>query len=147
MRYSNTAFHKRTSQFLLLVIFFNTLFCLNLIVPPEARAQSRPIVITADQPNVWTLEQAHYLLAQIHRRNLDLRAARLEDLDANAIHSNRLDILKTLLDINASYNQAAGFDNKLAAKNKEFNANRQPQLIRQRDELNRQNLALVQDIA
>jgi hypothetical protein len=147
MRYANTTFNTKISKFLLLVIFFNTFFGLNLILPPEARAQSRPIIITADQPNVWTLEQAHYLLAQMHRRNLDLRAAPLSDLDANALNGNRLDVLRTFLDINASFNQAAGFDNKLAAKNKEFNANRQPQLIRQRDELNKQNLALVQDIA
>src|SRR5437867_1817876 len=45
-----------------------------------AQAQKgRPVIINADQPNVWTLEQAHYLLEQMHRRNLDLKAKSLEE--------------------------------------------------------------------
>jgi nucleoside 2-deoxyribosyltransferase len=34
------------------------------------KERNRAIIVNADQPNVWTLEQAHYLLAQMHRRNL-----------------------------------------------------------------------------
>ncbi len=132
MIYPSTSLSRRVSKFLLLTIFFNTFFCLNLSIPLKIFGQSRPIVITADQPNVWTLEQAHYLLAQMHRRNLDLKAKKLTDneLDANALNGNRLDILKTFLEINASYSQAAGVDNKLAARNKELNAKRQPRLFK-----------------
>lgn len=140
---------KRISTGLLLQNIFNIIVCLNLSVPIEVLGQSRPIVITADQPNVWTLEQAHYLLAQMHRRNLDLKARKLtdSDLDANALNGTRLDILKTFLEINASYNQAAAFDNRLVARNKELNARRLPRLIQQRDDLNEINISLTRQIA
>lgn len=142
-----TSLNKIISKSLLLIIFLNTIIGLNLTSPIRVYGQNRPIVITADQPNVWTLEQAHYLLAQLHRRNLDLKARKLTDLDANALNGTRLDILKTFLEINASYNQGAGFDNKLAARNKELNAQRQPKLIKQRDDLNEINISLTREIA
>jgi hypothetical protein len=47
----------------------------------------RAIIVNAEQPNVWTLEQAHYLLAQMHRRNLDLKAKGLAELDPNGRNS------------------------------------------------------------
>ena len=46
----------------------------------QQKQQNKIIVVNAEQPNVWTLEQAHYLLAQMRQRNLDLRAKRLEAL-------------------------------------------------------------------
>jgi glyoxylase-like metal-dependent hydrolase (beta-lactamase superfamily II) len=53
------------------------------------------IVVNAEQPNLWTLEQAHYLLAQMHRRNLDLKAKSLDDLDPNEIAGLRFDVMHT----------------------------------------------------
>src|ERR1700674_1785826 len=72
----------------------------------QAQNKDRAIVINADQPNVWTLEQAHYLLAQMHRRDLDLRTKRLEDLDPNTINGLRFDVLRTLIELGANFNQA-----------------------------------------
>jgi hypothetical protein len=58
----------------------------SLALPRQSVAQSqrRVIVVTAEQPNIWTLEQAHYRLAQMHRRNLDLKAKNLEDLETRS---------------------------------------------------------------
>ena len=75
-------------------------------IAPTARAQDRVIVVNAEQPNIWTLEQAHYLLAQMHRRNLDLKAKSLEDLDPNEIDGLRFDVIKTLIELGATFNQA-----------------------------------------
>ena len=37
---------------------------------PVFAQRPRPIVITFGQPNIWSLEQAHYLLTRMHRQNL-----------------------------------------------------------------------------
>ncbi len=147
MDYRKPTLRIYVSKILLLSFATNTLLCFNFGTSLNVRAQSRPIVITADQPNVWTLEQAHYLLAQMHRRNLDLKAASLKELDPNAINGTHIDLLRTMFEFNASYNQGKAFDNELLAENKEFNAQRRQQLIVQRDRLNEENLALVRDIA
>lgn len=147
MHFANTIFRIYVGKALLLIFTFNSLVCLNLTFPQKISAQSRPIVITADQPNVWTLEQAHYLLAQMHRRNLDLKAQRMDKLDPNAINGKNIDLIRTIFEFNAVYNQVKGFENELLAENKEFNSKRRQQLITQRDRLNEENLALVRDIA
>src|SRR5687768_13423687 len=97
-------------------------------LPLTARAQ-RPIVVTADQPNIWTLEQAHYLLAQMHRRNLDLKATALDNLDANAINGISVDALKTLLAVSAEFDQAVGTNNRLFRDEKRFSAGRRRELV------------------
>ena len=51
----------------------------SILLPGFARPvfaqRPRPIVITFGQPNIWSLEQAHYLLSRMHRQNLDLQTA------------------------------------------------------------------------
>jgi hypothetical protein len=128
-----------------------TIFVLNCFLgfsPAITRAQSRrAIVINADQPNVWTLEQAHYLLAQMHRRDLDLKTKALEDLDPNAINGLRFEVLRTLMELGASFNQANAVTNKLLARNKAFDAERRPQLIAERKKLRDESVQLTRDIS
>lgn len=118
-----------------------------VFLPAQVQAQTVPIVITADQPNVWTLEQAHYLLAQMHRRNLDLKAKGLTDLDANAINGVNIDILKTLLEVGVEFSQEDLFNNKQAKSNIGFNNTRRQALIKQNDENRNKTLQLSEDIA
>jgi hypothetical protein len=115
-------------------------------VPREVRAQDRIIVVKAEQPNVWTLEQAHYLLAQMHRRDLDLRAKRLEDLDANEIAGLRFDIMRMLVEFGATFNQADLAANRLLSANQTFNSERRQQLLGERDRLRDESLKLTADI-
>jgi len=130
----------------LITIF--ALNCLSGFSPAITRAQSgRAIVINADQPNVWTLEQAHYLLAQMHRRDLDLKTRALEDLDPNAINGLRFEVLRTLMELGASFNQANAVTNKLLARNKAFDAERRPQLIAERKNLRDESVQLTRDIS
>ena len=112
-----------------------------------AQAQRRAIVVSAEQPNVWTLEQAHYLLAQMHRRNLDLKATGLGELDPNEINGLNFDVLKTLLEVGVAYDEAGAFNNSLLKTRKGFDADRAIKLQKRRDELADDSLALNRDIA
>lgn len=110
------------------------------------RAQERAIIINADQPNVWTLEQAHYLLAQMHRRNLDLRAKNLEELDPNEIAGLRFDVLRTLVELGVAFDDANRVTNRMLSANKDFNARRREELIARRQQLRDESLSLTREI-
>lgn len=113
---------------------------------PVVRAQNRVIIINADQPNVWTLEQAHYLLAQMHRRNLDLRAKSLEELDPNEIAGLRFDVLRTMVELGVAFDDANRVSNRLLSNNRNFNAGRRQELITRRQRLRDESLALTREI-
>lgn len=117
------------------------------LLPTQVRAQDRAIIINADQPNVWTLEQAHYLLAQMHRRNLDLKAKSLEDLDANEINGLRFEVLRTLIELGVKFDQADLAANKLISQNQNFNTERRQSLLARRDKLRADSLNLSGEIS
>lgn len=112
-----------------------------------AFSRSRPIVITFGQPNIWSLEQAHYLLNRLHRQNLDLQIAPLAALDPNAANASRIDILKTLLSAGVSFDQAVGLNNELLRQDKEFNSGRRRQLLEERSALQTESTQLARDIS
>lgn len=112
----------------------------------NVRGQKRVIVVNADQPNLWTLEQAHYLLAQMHRRNLDLKAKSLEELDPNEIAGLRFDVMRMLVEFGATFNQAELASNRMLSANQSFNAERRQELIKERDDLRKESLRLTGDI-
>lgn len=112
-----------------------------------ARAQRKKvIVVNAEQPNLWTLEQAHYLLAQMHRRNLDLKAKSLEELDPNEIAGLRFDVMRMLVEFGATFNQAELASNRLLSENQSFNAERRQGLLTERDGLRRESVRLAGEI-
>jgi hypothetical protein len=114
---------------------------------PVSAQTPRPIVITFGQPNIWSLEQAHYLLTRMHRQNLDLQTARLGDLDPNATNASRIDILKTLLQAGVSFDEAVGLNNQLLRSDRTFNSQRRQQLLNQRTSLQSESTQLARDIA
>lgn len=122
-----------------------------LSVPIKAQSTSSPvrrvIIVNADQPNVWTLEQAHYLLAQMHRRNLDLRAKKLEDLDPNEINGLRFDVLRQLIEFGATFNQADQLTNQILKEDKTTNAERRRSLTAHRDKLHDDSLVLTHELS
>lgn len=120
-----------------------------LIVFPNSNPvyAQQVVTVTADQPNIWTLEQAHYLLAQMHRRNLDLKAKGIGELDANEINGVNIDILRSILEIGATYDDANRFNNNLTKQDKTFNAERRRELTKDIDNLNKEKLELTKDIA
>jgi subtilisin-like proprotein convertase family protein len=125
------------------------LLCASLLLPlfPSAAvAQKRVVIIKADQPNLWTLEQAHYLLAQMHRRNLDLKAKKLEELDPNEIAGLRFDVMRMLVEFGATFNQADLESNRLFSANRTFNSSRRQELLTERDRLRQDSLDLAGEV-
>jgi hypothetical protein len=79
----------------------------------EAHIRDR-IVIQVGAPSVWSLGQAHYLLSKMHRDNVDLKTKGLtqDDLNPNAINATRIEIIRSLLDIQAQFSQKIGVENQ-----------------------------------
>ena len=73
------------SLLLIISLFLTGLLPLTGLAKERKR---KPIIVSFGQPNIWSLEQAHYLLARMHMTNLDLQAKALTatDLDPNATH-------------------------------------------------------------
>jgi archaellum component FlaC len=133
------------SAFISSILIFSVL--LTGFRTPVFAQRPRPIVITFGQPNIWSLEQAHYLLARMHRQNLDLQTAPLGSLDPNAANASRIDILKTLLQAGVSFDQAVGLNNELLKQDKIFNSDRRRQLLNNRSTLQAESTQLARDIA
>lgn len=137
--------HTTKTQSFICLLLVQVLLIGSLITP--IFSQDRPIVISFGQPNIWSLEQAHYLLARMHRQNLDLRTASLGDLDPNAINATRIEILRTMLSLGISFDDAIRVNNRLLRDNKNFNSKRRQQLLNERDSLQRQSNQLAREIA
>src|ERR1044072_3846989 len=129
---------KRNYWFSLLLIV--SMVSSSVLLPLTTFAQERrrkPIVVSFGQPNIWSLDQAHYLLARMHMLNLDLQAKTLtpSELDPNATHGTGIQILKQLLQIGAEFDQGAGFQNKRMVDNAKFNDSRRRELLTPRSAL------------
>lgn len=135
-----------------LSVFVATSLFLAGLLPPTTFAwdkDRKPIVVSFGQPNIWSLEQAHYLLARMHMTNLDLQAKQLTDkeLDPNITHATRIQILKQLLQIGAEFNQGIGFQNRRIVENAEFNDNRRREVTTRRSSLQDESLKLTRQIS
>jgi hypothetical protein len=116
---------------------------------PSTSAQDRrrkPVVVSFGEPNIWSLEQAHYLLARMREENLDLRAASLAALDPNETNATRINILKQLLEVSAEFDQGMAVQNKRIERNNEFNDSRRLELTSERDRLRSEALGTQLDI-
>jgi IPT/TIG domain len=117
-------------------------FCICLIsmpIPPVEAAV--PVNVTVGKPSVWTLAQAHYLLAQMHKDDRAWKMVALGDLDPNGINRQRIEVLQSLLGISADFDAGATMKNRLLEQRYETNFNRQ-QMVR--TELDRRNNDLIQ---
>ncbi|HEX8846801.1 MAG TPA: IPT/TIG domain-containing protein [Pyrinomonadaceae bacterium] len=139
--------HIFIGKLLLVTITLNGLFGFApAMSTAHAQNKNRVIVINADQPNVWTLEQAHYLLAQMHRRNLDLRTKNLEELDPNEIAGLRFDVLRTLVELGVTFDDANRVSNRMVSRNQNFNTARREELTARRQKLRDESLGLTREI-
>jgi len=103
------------SLLLIISLFLTGLLPLTGLAKERKR---KPIIVSFGQPNIWSLEQAHYLLARMHMTNLALQAKALsdEDLNPNATHGTRIEIIKQLLEVGASFDQGIGFQNQRTSR-------------------------------
>lgn len=118
-------------------------------VASAQRRKRKPVVVSFGQPNIWSLEQAHYLLARMHMTNLDLKARELADdaLDPNAVNGTRINLLKQLFEAGVSFDQGVGFQNDLLTRNARFNSDRRLELTSDRDRQQSDLLQLTRDHA
>jgi hypothetical protein len=112
------------------------------------KKERKPVVVSFGQPNIWSLEQAHYLLARMHMANLDLQAKALTEteLDPNVTHATRIEILKQFLGIQAAFDQGVGFQNQRLVETARFNDTRRRELTTNRDGLRAQSMQLSLDL-
>jgi hypothetical protein len=82
----------------------------------ECKTQSGPVTMDIGQPSVWSLAQAHYFLTQMHEANRSLRlnTPGPDQLDPNKSNASRLEILRTLLQVDAGFDQSVGLKNQVA---------------------------------
>lgn len=144
----NSQTRRLLGKFLIVVLVINCLSGLSPILTTVHAQQQhdRIIIINAEQPNVWTLEQAHYLLAQMRQRNLDLRAKHLENLDANEINGLQFDVLRTLVELGVEFNDANRVTNSMLRQNRNFNTGRRQTLLTRRDTLSDKPANLMGEI-
>ena len=119
-----------------------------LQAPPRI-GKKGPIEIRAGRPNIWSLEQAHYLLSRMHAENDTLKTKALEggDLDRNALHGTRVDILREALSVNAGFDQPKAVSNQIALQNYRQEAERHARLQGELDELTAESYNLSLQIA
>lgn len=100
------------------------------LFPVETPAQNDPQIIKIEigQPAVWSLGQAHYLLARMHQRNRHLETLMPDKnaLDPNKIAAARIDALRQSLGIEAQFDQSMKVRNEIAQRNfRESETNRE----------------------
>jgi hypothetical protein len=125
-----------------------------VIVPAVAAASMvvdasiRDTQLRLGKPAVWTLEQAHYLLARQRRTNLDLETKALtgEDLNPNAVNSSRLDALQTLFGLQVGVDSERGIANKDVVARRDESQRQRKDLTRQLSTYRSQELKLVREI-
>lgn len=103
-----------------LMITFLSIALLPPFFPQQAVAKDGPrVIIEIGHPSVWSLGQAHYLLAKMHRRNrkLETRFPDPNDLDSNRIAMTRIDALRQSIGVEGQYDQGMGVRNSMAMRN------------------------------
>jgi len=125
---------QATSQSWLSILLTVSLNC-GLLVP-TASAQN-PVIVSVGQPNIWSLEQAHYLLARMRRQSLDLESKTPgeQELDPNSVNISRLESLKSVLNVGVNFDQGIRFQNELLVSNARFNLKRRQDLQAKKDQL------------
>jgi hypothetical protein len=113
-----------------------------------ADASTKDARLMVGKPAVWTLEQAHYLLARQRHTNLDLQTKALkgDDLDPNAINSSKLDALRMLFSAEASFDQGRGLENNTTVDRRSEMRTQQAELNRRLSGYRGQQTALVREI-
>ncbi|HEV2647208.1 MAG TPA: hypothetical protein VGU46_12660 [Acidobacteriaceae bacterium] len=92
-----------------------------------------PVIVDLGKPNVWTLDQAHYLLERNRARDLGISTVDLNQLDPNDINGIRISSLQSLLSTSVNFNQADAFKNRAAIADLSAAKTRSADLLKQRD--------------
>jgi len=138
---------KITSDIMRLALAVFFVITLVLQIPLVASAQRpwpqtpAPLEVMIGRPSIWTLAQAHYLLAQMHKEDRALKVKALSEIDPNAINRQRIEILQTLIGVTGEFDQTAKVKNEILQQRYETNTTRQQTV---QAELDRRNNDLIQ---
>ncbi|HEV2990707.1 MAG TPA: hypothetical protein VG759_19880 [Candidatus Angelobacter sp.] len=105
------------------------------------------VLVDIGQPNIWTLEQAHYLLERNRSRDLGIAAKDVGDLDPNETVGFRLDVLKTLFSGQIQFDQTTGVKNQVALQQFKVDTDRFNRLRARLDDLRGQQTDLGSQLA
>jgi hypothetical protein len=112
------------------------------VTTQESRAGdvTKRVQIHVGKPSVWSMAQAHYLLAKLHKDNRDLKTHMPSEsaLDPNAINTTRIQILKTLLDVEGQYSQKVGVENQSALREQQDKYQQREEARLQRSQIQNQ---------
>jgi len=127
MKVRKKIFRGRAFVVLAFVILLQSL--LPVQTQAKGKNNSNRVQIFVGAPSVWSIGQAHYLLAKMHKDNLALKTNMPDStaLDPNGINATKIQLLKTLLDVEAQFDQKIGVENQAELREQQFK-------IRQRDE-------------
>lgn len=108
-------FRRQLATFLSIALLLPT-----ISTNADAQSPRERVVIHVGAPSIWSMGQAHYLLARMHRNNRDLETNKPDKnaLDPNTINSTRLQMIRSLLEITAQFDQKLGVENR--AKLREY---------------------------
>ena len=110
-------------------------------------APAGAVEVRIGKPSVWTLAQAHYLIAKLHEDDRALKLATLADLNPNAVNRNLFEMLKVFFGASAEFDQTAGLRNDLLRQRVLTNSGRQQSLKTELDQRNNEQIQLTRDIA
>lgn len=119
---------------------------LPLMTQREAIAAPPELTMIIGRPNIWSLGQAHYLLANLRNTNRGL-AVPTPSLDPNSINGARMEVLRTLTGAEVQVSTPQGLANSVAQQQFQADFNRKQAAITRLDELQRDQLKVVQEIA
>lgn len=126
------------------------MLCISLMVQITAvrvEAQRQEMTITIGKPNIWSLGQAHYLLANMRNTNRGLKVASPGELNPNSINGARLDVLRTLLGIEAQFSMPQALQNTVAQQQFQADFARKQSAIARLDELSGEQLKVIREIS
>jgi len=141
-----------------LVIYLCAVLLFSLL-PVTAAAQTKAqkkVQVQLGKPNVWSIGQAHYLLASMRQVNRGLKThmPSADELNPSAANATRIQILKTMLNAEVQFsqkdavgNQAAIRENQISLQNREAAQAALPEKQKELEPLNAELLAINTTIA
>lgn len=117
------------------------------LLPARIAAKDVPqLTLNVGQPNVWSLSQAHYLLALLRDNHRELNVT-APSLNPNNVNGARVDILRTMLGIDAQFSAPQGLQNSVAQQQFAADFARKQSAIARVEELSRERLNVVREIS
>ena len=114
-------------------------------VLPVYSSGKKTISISIGKPAVWTLAQAHYLLANMHQQDRGLKSADPGELDANEINRSTIDVLRTSFGATAEFDAIAGAKNSILTQRLQSNLGRQQIVKAQLDQRRNQQAQVARE--